>query len=116
MFKAFKSNGFNLEDTHVCDPDRIMTLVSVLMITFCFAYKQGELIASDQPHLLKLKKHGYIPKSIFRIGADMIHRILCNLMEPKRKIKALFASIINPTPPQKIKKASKNPLIQSFVM
>ena len=116
MFKAFKSNGFNLEDTHVCDPDRIMTLVSILMITFCFAYKQGELIVIAQPHLLKLKKHGYIPKSIFRIGADMIHRILCNIMEPKRKIKDLFASIINPKPPQKIIIGSINPLNQSFVM
>ena len=116
MFKAFKSNGFNLEDTHVCDPDRIMTLVSILMIAFCFAYKQGELIVLDQPHLLKLKKHGYIPKSIFRVGADMIHRILCNIMEPKRKIKALFASIINLKPPQKIKIGPKSSLNQSFVM
>ena len=116
MFKAFKSNGFNLEDTHVCDPDRIMTLVSILMLTFCFAYKQGELIVLEQPHLLKLKKHGYLPKSIFRIGADMIHRILCNIMEPKRKINAMFASIINPKPPQKIKIGSKNYLNQSFVM
>jgi len=95
MFKAFKSNGFNLENTHVCDPDRIVTLVSILMMTFCFAYKQGEIIVLDQPHLLNPKKHGYVPKSIFRIGGDMLHRILCNIMEPKRKIKALFSSIIN---------------------
>ena len=71
VFKPFR---VNLEDAHVCGPDRrITTLASILIITFCFTYKQGAPIVLDQPHLLKLKKHGDIPKDVFRIGADMIH-------------------------------------------
>lgn len=34
MFKAFKTKGFNIEDTHLTDIDRIDKLVTVVSITF----------------------------------------------------------------------------------
>src|SRR4051794_30091364 len=41
MFKAFKTNGFNLEDTHLRDPDRIDKLLIVVSMAFSWAYKIG---------------------------------------------------------------------------
>ena len=37
MFKSLKSGGFNLEDTHIVDPDRLETLLAVVAIahTMC---------------------------------------------------------------------------------
>lgn len=41
MFKAFKKNGFNLEDTRITEMQRLETLTSVMAIAFCIAYKKG---------------------------------------------------------------------------
>src|SRR3954464_1074028 len=41
MFKAFKTNGFNLEDTHLQDTARIDKLLVVVSIAFMWAYKIG---------------------------------------------------------------------------
>ena len=37
LFAALKTRGFNLEDTHMTDPERISKLTAVLSITFCWA-------------------------------------------------------------------------------
>ena len=41
LFAALKTRGFNLEDTHMTDPERISKLTAVLSITFCWAHKVG---------------------------------------------------------------------------
>ncbi len=41
MFKAFKTKGFNIEDTHLSDIDRIDKLVAIVSIAFTWAYKVG---------------------------------------------------------------------------
>lgn len=62
MFKALKSSGFNLEDTHLKDPDRIAKLVSMVFIAFIWCYKVGiYLDACLKP--ITIKKHGYRAKS-----------------------------------------------------
>lgn len=43
MFRAFKTSGFNLESTHVTMPDRLIQLMAVLVLAFCFAYKAGNI-------------------------------------------------------------------------
>ena len=42
LFAALKTRGFNLEDTHMTDPERISKLTAVLSITFCWAHKVGD--------------------------------------------------------------------------
>jgi hypothetical protein len=64
LFKCCKSNGFDLESTHVTDPDRIETLMAVMAIAFAVAYTFG--IWHHANHPPKTKKHGYIAKSVFR--------------------------------------------------
>jgi hypothetical protein len=70
MFKALKTGGFNLEDTHITDYDRIETLVSVLSIACCFAYKIGEIVVKNSK--VKLKNNGYKNHSVIRLGLDCI--------------------------------------------
>jgi len=65
MFKSLKKNGFNLEDTHVTNEDRIITLLSVLSLAFVAVYRQGIIQIVENPKLLRLKKHGYKAKSIW---------------------------------------------------
>jgi len=76
LFGALKSRGFNLEDTHITDPERLSKLIALLAIAFCWAHQVGEWRAKQRP--LKIKKHGYKAQSIFRYGFDFLRRILTN--------------------------------------
>jgi transposase len=38
-FKALKTSGFNIKDTHLTDMDRIAKLLALMMIAFVWAYK-----------------------------------------------------------------------------
>ena len=77
LFGALKSRGFNLEDTHIQDPERLSRLLALLAIAFTLAFVVGEWQATVKE--LKLKKHGYPPKSIFRLGLNLLCRLVTNL-------------------------------------
>lgn len=77
LFGALKSRGFNLEDTHLKDPERLSRLLALLALAFTWAFVVGQWQASVKE--LKLKKHGYPPKSIFRLGLNLLCRLVTNL-------------------------------------
>jgi len=52
-FKAFKSSGFNLEDTHLTEPERVQKLFALVIIAFTWAYVIG--IAQDAINPIKIK-------------------------------------------------------------
>ena len=70
LFSALKSRGFNLEDIHLTDPERLDKLLALLALAFTWAHLVG--IWCDKQHPLKLKHHGYPPKSLFRRGLDAL--------------------------------------------
>jgi hypothetical protein len=74
--KHFLGRGFNLEDTHVQDPERLSRLLALLALAFTWAFVVGLWQASVKE--LKLKKHGYPPKSIFRRGLNILCRLVTN--------------------------------------
>jgi Transposase DDE domain len=77
LFAALKSRGFNLEDTRIQDPERLSRLLALLALAFTWAFVVGLRQASVKE--LKLKKHGYPPKSIFRRGLNILCRLVTNL-------------------------------------
>jgi hypothetical protein len=77
LFGALKSRGFNLEDTRLQDPERVSRLLALLAIAFTWAFIVGQWQAAVKE--LKLKKHGYPPKSVFRLGLNMLCRLVTNL-------------------------------------
>ena len=75
LFENLKSRGFNLEATHMTRPERLNTLMGLVTLAACWAYRAGEWrIEKDQ--LIKIKKHGRPSKSLFRHGLDIIRRQL----------------------------------------
>lgn len=70
LFAALKSRGFNLEDTHLTDPKRLDRLLALLALAFTWAFLVGTWCHVHRP--LKLKKHGYPPKSLFKRGLDAL--------------------------------------------
>jgi hypothetical protein len=42
LFGIFKSRGFNLEDTHLTDSERLSRLFALLTLALCWAYRTGQ--------------------------------------------------------------------------
>lgn len=68
LFGVLKTRGFRLEDTHLTEPERVSKLLSLLTIAVSWAMLAGELEVQANP--LKVKKHGNLEKSIFRLGFE----------------------------------------------
>lgn len=79
LFGIFKSRGFNLEDTHLTDSEKLSRLFALLTIALCWAYRTGQWLSDNKPILIKT--HGRKAQSIFRYGFDHLRRILFDLHE-----------------------------------
>jgi len=73
-FKALKTSGFNIEDTHLTDIDRIEKLFALVLVAFVWAYKIGIFLNSLCP--IKIKKHGRRAQSLFKYGLTYLSNIL----------------------------------------
>ena len=93
MFKAFKSNGFFLEATHLTDPERLNTLLSVMAIAFCCAIQTGAITALSDP--VPLKAHGRKAQSIFRYGLNILQNLFANTRLKITKLRNLIRKIFN---------------------
>ena len=81
MFKAFKSGGFNFEDTHLKDPQRISKLLALLSVAFTWVYLVGIFRYNVKP--IKIKKHGRRAYSIFKTGLIALTHALLNPLPVK---------------------------------
>lgn len=73
LFGALKTRGFNLEDTRVTKEDRLQKLLALLALAFCWCHRVGLWLHQQKAH--KPKKHGRLPRSIFRRGLDCLRRL-----------------------------------------
>jgi hypothetical protein len=93
LFAAMKRRGFNLEDTHLVEPERIERLIAVLTLTLCWCYKVGDWLDRQQP--IEVKKHQRRVCSVIRLGLDALRRLVLNAatnaIELQRMIRLLFA-------------------------
>lgn len=81
MFKAMKTGGFNLEDTHLTDLERISKLLCLLCIAFALAYLVG-VYRHSHIKQIKIKKHGRKAYSFFRYGLNYVaHAFLCTVIQ-----------------------------------
>lgn len=80
MFRALKTSGFNIEDTHLNDLERISRLLSLLCIAFIWAYLTG-IYKHENIKPITIKKHGRKAYSFFKYGLIFIaHALLCSII------------------------------------
>ena len=72
LFAALKTRGFNFEDSHITNADRLENLLGVLCLAAFWAVQLGELVAAYQP--IQRKAHGRREVSVFRLGLDALER------------------------------------------
>ena len=70
LFKVMKTSGFDLEATHITESDRLGTLLAIVAISCCFAYRIGIYCIREKPP--SIKKHGYKPFNTVRFGLDLL--------------------------------------------
>jgi hypothetical protein len=75
LFRGLKSSGFNIEDTHVTDLERLEKLFSLTMIAFVWCYKVGDYL-DENIRKIKIKKHGRRAVSVFKYGLDYLSKFL----------------------------------------
>ena len=81
-FKALKSSGFNIEDTHLRDINRIERLLAVALLAFTWAYITG-IYVNDNVKKIRICKHGYKAKSFIKEGLDFIANLLLTHSKPR---------------------------------
>lgn len=70
-----KSSGFNIEDTHMRDMERIARLLAMLCMALVWTYLVGEhKDINIKP--IKILKHGRKAKSLVKYGLEEISTIL----------------------------------------
>ena len=74
-FQGFKNRGYNIEDNHLTDIERISKLLSLIMIAFVWTYKIG-IYLTLKP--IKIKNHGRKAYSLFKYGLNFLAKILNN--------------------------------------
>lgn len=90
LFGVLKTRGFRLEDTHLTETERVSKLLSLLTIAVSWAMLAGELESQAKP--LKIKKHGNLEKSIFRLGFEVLRNCFCQIttnIRQKKRFKQL---------------------------
>jgi len=73
-FGALKTSGFNIEDTHLTDINRINKLFALVLVAFVWAYKAGIFLNNLCP--IKIKKHGRRAKSLFKYRLNYLANVL----------------------------------------
>ena len=76
-FKALKSSGFNIEDTHLTDLKRIEKLFSIVMIAFAWSFVVG-IYMHENVKPIRILKHGHRAKSFVKYGLEYIATSLLN--------------------------------------
>jgi hypothetical protein len=53
LFKAFKSQGFDFESTHLTQAERLESLIALMSVALVWAHKVGEWLSQTKPIPLK---------------------------------------------------------------
>jgi len=78
-FRALKTSGFNIEDTHLTEIERIEKLFALVIVAFTWAYLVGDYLHRYiKP--IPIKKHGNKAKSLFKYGLTYIATVLLNAL------------------------------------
>jgi Transposase DDE domain len=76
LFGDTKTRGFNIEDTHITNPDKLATLIVVIMLATAWAYRCAT--QSMGMKAIPRKSPGRRQKSWFRIGLDALRDWIIN--------------------------------------
>ena len=93
MFSCLKTRGFNIEDTHITNTDKLERLLAVVTIAFSWAYKFGEYLDEEKP--IERKNHGRRVRSIFKTGFVYLRNLFTDFTNRSYEFLSNVALIFN---------------------
>ena len=92
---ALKSRGFDLEATHLTEPDRIRKLLGVVALTYSWTRIIG-LDRRGREDGPRICPHGYPEKSLFRYGLDRLRELLSNAYRMRDELRRCVQALASP--------------------
>lgn len=74
LFGDAKTRGLNIEDTHITNPEKLASLIVILMLAITWAYRCATQAMGMKA--IPRKTHGRREKSWFRIGFDALRQAI----------------------------------------
>lgn len=84
LFSAYKIRGFNLEETHLSQNQKIDSMIAILSLAFVWCHTIGEWLNEKKP--IKTLKHGRKAKSLFLYGFEYLDEIFSNYEVKNREL------------------------------
>ena len=75
-FQQLKGRGFNLEETHMQENERLSNLLMVCGLAFAICQAYGRYI-HEKVQAIAIKNTNRLSKSLFRYGLDSLQELLC---------------------------------------
>lgn len=76
LFGDAKTRGLNIEDTHITNPEKLASLIVIVMLTITWAYRCATKAMGVKA--ISRKSHRRREKSRFRIGLDALRDWIAN--------------------------------------
>lgn len=76
LFGDTKTRGLNIEDTHITNPDKLASLIIIVMLAITWAYRCATHTMGMKA--IRRKSHGRRRKSWFRVGLDTLRDWMTN--------------------------------------
>lgn len=76
LFGDAKTRGLNIEDTHITNPEKLASLIVIVMLAITWAYRCATKTMAMKA--IPRKSHGRRQKSWFRIGLDALRDWIAN--------------------------------------
>lgn len=94
FFSAIKIRGYNFENTHITDQEKISKLMFVVSIALLWAYKCGEI--KELKNQTTIKNHGYKATSLIKNGVILISKSIARLVITKKELIQIIKAVFDP--------------------
>ncbi len=89
FFQSIKKRGFNVEQTHLKDENKLKKLFTLINTAYIFCLKIGTW-SHNKRKAIKMKNHGYKANSFFRHGLDIWRNVITYVHNKQRQLSTLF--------------------------
>jgi len=96
LFANLKSHGFDLESTHITDPEKLKKLMAVMAIAVLWCLRIGYWKHGPY-NQLPLLSHWRPEKCLFRYGLDLLRRSLKNDFARQERLFFELLQVLSPT-------------------
>jgi hypothetical protein len=94
FFSALKIRGYNFENTHITDYEKLSRLMFIVSIALLWAYRCGEI--KELKSKTRIKKHGYKARAMIKNGIIIISKAIARVAITKKAILNIIQATFDP--------------------